>query len=39
MKKSKKITVSVGISAYNEETNIGHLLKDLLKQTKVGNVK
>lgn len=28
----KKVTVSIGIPAYNEEANIGHLLKTLLKQ-------
>jgi glycosyltransferase involved in cell wall biosynthesis len=29
---NQKPTVIVGISAYNEETNIGYLLKDLLRQ-------
>jgi glycosyltransferase involved in cell wall biosynthesis len=28
----KKISVTVGIPAYNEEANIGHLLEDVLKQ-------
>lgn len=30
----KKITVSVGIPAYNEEANIGYLLRDLLGQKR-----
>ncbi|HUV47082.1 MAG TPA: glycosyltransferase [Candidatus Bathyarchaeia archaeon] len=30
--KKKKLTVSIGIPAYNEEKNIGNLLKSLLRQ-------
>lgn len=29
---NKKITVTIGIPAYNEEANIGYLLKDILRQ-------
>jgi glycosyltransferase involved in cell wall biosynthesis len=32
----KNITVTIGIPAFNEEANIGYLLKDLLKQKEVG---
>lgn len=31
-KNQKKLTVSIGIPAYNEEANIGHLLSALLRQ-------
>jgi len=30
--KSKKLTVTIGIPAFNEEANIGFLLKDVLMQ-------
>src|SRR3989344_6673402 len=34
--KNKKITVSIGISAYNEEANIKKLLLSLLTQKRIG---
>lgn len=36
--KFKKTTISIGIPAYNEEANIGYLLRDLLAQ-KTGKIK
>ncbi|MEA1925807.1 MAG: glycosyltransferase family 2 protein, partial [Patescibacteria group bacterium] len=35
---NKKPTVTIGIPAYNEEANIGHLLKDILEQKREGFV-
>ncbi|OGM19115.1 hypothetical protein A2686_00965 [Candidatus Woesebacteria bacterium RIFCSPHIGHO2_01_FULL_38_10] len=37
MKRTKRLTVTVGVPAYNEETNIGNLLKSVLEQK--GNFK
>jgi glycosyltransferase involved in cell wall biosynthesis len=34
----KKITITIGIPAFNEELNIGYLIKDLLKQKEIGFV-
>ncbi len=34
----KKITVTIGIPAYNEEANIGYLIEDLLKQRSNGYI-
>lgn len=39
MKETKKLTVSVGIPAYNEEANIWHLLDSLLCQKLRQNIK
>ncbi len=36
MKINKNLTITIGIPAYNEEGNIGRLLKELLKQKKEG---
>ena len=36
MKKHKKLTVTIGIPAYNEEKNIGRLLRALLRQKTNG---
>lgn len=33
--KQKKISITIGIPAYNEEENIGHLIYDLLKQEQI----
>lgn len=35
MKNKNKLTITIGISAYNEEANIGHLIKDLLVQKQI----
>jgi glycosyltransferase involved in cell wall biosynthesis len=35
---SKKVTITIGIPAFNEEANIGHLLHDILKQNLQGYV-
>lgn len=39
MKKTKKLSVSIGIPAYNEEANIWHLLDSLLRQKLGQNIK